>query len=254
MICVTGIGLTGSATAVAGRIAFSSNRDGDREIYAMDADGSNVVQLTGNSADDDSRSWSPAAGQTVILLDPSLSQTFTLAQNHPNPFNPETTIRYHLPRSEEIALAVYNLAGQPVAALASGFREGGRYSLRWNGRDDAGRELVSGVYLYRLVAGDRKETRKLLLPEWGSAGSCGRHVGEAPSRSGSRPPGCRPMVGSVRTCGDEQDGAGSAEKKGLQPSSGRILAPGRPPPPMGSGRSHGSRLDAGGRYRLQFGR
>ena len=68
-------------------------------------------------------------------------------QDYPNPFNPETTIRLDLPRSEEIDLAVYNLAGQKVATLAHGLREAGAYTLRWDGRDDDGRDLASGVYL-----------------------------------------------------------------------------------------------------------
>jgi len=75
-----------------------------------------------------------------------LPSEFRLSQNFPNPFNPSTTIRYELPRSEEIALAVYNLTGQRIATLASGFLEAGRYSPRWDGRDEAGRELASGVY------------------------------------------------------------------------------------------------------------
>ena len=90
-------------------------------------------------------------------------ESFSLAQNHPNPFNPETTIRFDLPRSAEVELAVYNLAAQKVATLAQGRRQAGSYSSRWDGRDDVGRELASGVYLYRLIAGDQVGTRKLLL-------------------------------------------------------------------------------------------
>ena len=93
----------------------------------------------------------------------TLPQSFLLEQNYPNPFNSSTTIRLDLPRSEEIDLAAYNLTGQKVATLARGHREAGTFALRWDGRDDDGSELASGVYLYRLTAGDRAETRKLLL-------------------------------------------------------------------------------------------
>jgi len=86
-----------------------------------------------------------------------------LEQNHPNPFNPETTIRFGLPQSQEIELAIYNLAAQRVATLVQGHREAGSYSVRWDGVTDAGLELASGVYFYRLRAGERVETRKLLL-------------------------------------------------------------------------------------------
>ena len=58
---------------------------------------------------------------------------------------------------------VYNMAGQTVAALVDGFREAGSHSLRWDGRDNSGRELSTGVYLYRLRAGDRIASRKLML-------------------------------------------------------------------------------------------
>ena len=88
---------------------------------------------------------------------------FVLDQNCPNPFNPATTIRFALPVADEAVLNVYNVAGQRVATLTEGHHEAGAYVLRWDGRDDAGRALASGVYLYRLVAGERVQTRKLLL-------------------------------------------------------------------------------------------
>ncbi len=86
-----------------------------------------------------------------------------LEQNYPNPFNPETTIRFDLPQSQQIELAIYNLAAQRVATLVQGRREAGSYFVRWDGVSDAGVELASGVYFYRLRAGERVETRKLLL-------------------------------------------------------------------------------------------
>ena len=91
-----------------------------------------------------------------------------LAQNYPNPFNSETVIEYQLPQSGEMQLIVYDVTGQQVVSLASGPRQAGTFSLRWDGRDDAGRQVASGVYLYRLeaeaVTGGRiVKTRKLLL-------------------------------------------------------------------------------------------
>ena len=88
---------------------------------------------------------------------------FELGEAYPNPFNPETTIPFDLPSSADVDLSLYNLAGQQVATLASGLREAGSYNLVWDGRDDAGRDLASGMYFYRLIAGDRVETRKLML-------------------------------------------------------------------------------------------
>ena len=93
----------------------------------------------------------------------ALPQSFSLSQNFPNPFNSDTVIRFELPQGEEVELAVYNTAGQPVATLVQGLREAGTYTLHWDGRDERGKELASGVYMYRLQAGEGVETRKLVL-------------------------------------------------------------------------------------------
>ncbi len=92
-----------------------------------------------------------------------LPDTPQLAQNFPNPFNGGTTIRYSLSESEPVDLSVYNLQGQKVATLEQEVRGAGAYAVRWGGLDDDGRSLASGTYLYRLRAGTRWETRKLLL-------------------------------------------------------------------------------------------
>ncbi len=86
-----------------------------------------------------------------------------LNQNYPNPFNSGTVIRFELPDSMPIDLALYNLSGQRVATLAAGGRMAGAYAVHWDGRDAHGRELASGIYLYRLQSGQRLETRKLIL-------------------------------------------------------------------------------------------
>ena len=103
---------------------------------------------------------------TAIIEDTgTLPERFELSQNYPNPFNRGTTIRFALPASGKVELAIYDLAGQRVMTLVKEERSAGRYALLWEGRDDHGRELASGVYLYRLRTGDGKqvETRKLLL-------------------------------------------------------------------------------------------
>ncbi|MEE3258246.1 MAG: FlgD immunoglobulin-like domain containing protein, partial [Candidatus Latescibacterota bacterium] len=93
----------------------------------------------------------------------ALPAIFTLAQNFPNPFNAATTIRFELPERADVELALYNLAGQRIATLATGERPAGTYTLTWDGRDDSGRALASGLYLYRLRSGQTTETRKLTL-------------------------------------------------------------------------------------------
>jgi hypothetical protein len=88
---------------------------------------------------------------------------FELGQNYPNPFNSQTVIRFALPIAAEVELGVYNMAEQKVATLLQGRREAGLYTASWDGRDEAGRRLASGLYLYRMKADSWIETRKLLL-------------------------------------------------------------------------------------------
>jgi hypothetical protein len=81
-----------------------------------------------------------------------IPETFGLHQNFPNPFNPETAIRYQLPEAGEVALRIYNTLGEEVAAIQPGLMEAGYHQITWNGKDKQGRELASGIYLYRLEA------------------------------------------------------------------------------------------------------
>ena len=81
----------------------------------------------------------------------------------PNPFNPETTIRFALPRATRVDLAVYDVAGRRVATLASGRFAAGRHAVRFSGTSDAGTRLGSGVYFYRLAADGRVLTRRMVL-------------------------------------------------------------------------------------------
>ncbi len=102
---------------------------------------------------------------TAVLEDYSatLPNSFSLHQNHPNPFNSGTVIRFALAQNEEIELSVFNLAGQKVATLVQGMRQAGEYAINWDGRDEMGRELATGIYLYRLQKDAQQQTRKLLL-------------------------------------------------------------------------------------------
>ncbi len=83
--------------------------------------------------------------------------------NYPNPFNPATTIRYALPEASDVRLTIYNVLGQQVRALVQGHQEAGYYRVTWDGRDDNGRVVSSGVYLYRFVSSGLVETRRMLL-------------------------------------------------------------------------------------------
>ncbi|MBI5474928.1 MAG: choice-of-anchor J domain-containing protein [Ignavibacteriae bacterium] len=82
----------------------------------------------------------------------TLPTTFDLAQNYPNPFNPATTIRYALPEAVRVNLSIYNLLGQRVAELTNEVQSAGYYNVVWNGRNDAGSQVATGVYFYRIEA------------------------------------------------------------------------------------------------------
>ena len=86
-----------------------------------------------------------------------------LAQNAPNPFNSQTMLTYFLPAAGTVSLEVFSLTGQRVAVLRHGRQQAGFHQHRWDGRDDAGRSVASGLYLYRLVTDDAVLTRKLML-------------------------------------------------------------------------------------------
>ena len=86
-----------------------------------------------------------------------------LIGNYPNPFNPETTIRFNVAIESMVSIDIYNIRGQRVKRLLDGFYERGSHTVVWDGRDDSGRELGSGVYFYRMMAGDIVETRRMVL-------------------------------------------------------------------------------------------
>ena len=88
---------------------------------------------------------------------------FALYQNYPNPFNAGTAIRFALSAREQVELGVYNTTGQRVATLVRGVRQAGVYTASWNGLDESGAVLASGIYFYRLQTGHQLETRKLVL-------------------------------------------------------------------------------------------
>jgi hypothetical protein len=97
--------------------------------------------------------------------DPSdlLPNSITLSQNYPNPFNPTTTIAYALPENSRVLIQIFNVLGQSVRTLVNEEKSAGRYAAVWDGKDNDGRTIGSGIYLYRITAGSSSQTRKMLL-------------------------------------------------------------------------------------------
>ena len=88
---------------------------------------------------------------------------FELAQNYPNPFNPSTSIRYHLPKAVHVKLVIYSLLGKKVRTLVDAKQDPGSRNVVWDGTDEAGGRVTSGIYLYRLETEGFRAVRKLTV-------------------------------------------------------------------------------------------
>ena len=101
---------------------------------------------------------------TGVEMEPIvLPKTYQLSQNYPNPFNPSTEIRFSLPEQANVNLTVYDLTGRLIATLVNTSMAPGTHRVTWNGVDDAGRQVSSGVYFYLMKAGPFMTARKMLL-------------------------------------------------------------------------------------------
>ena len=101
--------------------------------------------------------------QSIGVNGSGLPKIFALIQNYPNPFNPTTTIRYQLPQTVVVRLDIYNSLGQKIRTLLNSRMKAGYHQITWDGCDDIGNPLASGVYLYRIEAAHFNQTRKMLL-------------------------------------------------------------------------------------------
>ena len=108
-------------------------------------------------------------GNLDVKVDPSsgiagiIPKTFSLSQNYPNPFNTETVITFALPRSSHVAIEIYNILGQKVRDLVDERVTAGYKKVVWDGKDDGGKAVASGLYLYQLKADGFTEAKKMIL-------------------------------------------------------------------------------------------
>ena len=117
--------------------------------------------------------WEPVTTGEIMLRaiveygsanDDNVTPVYTLdAKNYPNPFNPETTIAFSVPKAGPASLKIYNTKGQLVRTLVNDAREAGNHSVVWNGMDNQGNSVSSGLYFYRLSSDGNTVTRKMLL-------------------------------------------------------------------------------------------
>lgn len=93
----------------------------------------------------------------------TLPNGFILSQNFPNPFNPRTTLRYHLSESSLVSLKIYDVLGREIKSKEMGTQTPGWQSVYWDGLNGSGQQVVAGVYLARLTANDHSGVVKMLL-------------------------------------------------------------------------------------------
>jgi hypothetical protein len=99
-------------------------------------------------------------GPLAVTTKPA-PQGFRLSQNYPNPFNPTTQFNYEIQEPARVKITVFNLLGKEIANLVNEQRPAGIYSVQWDGNDASGRQAASGIYFYRIQAGDRTDIRKM---------------------------------------------------------------------------------------------
>jgi flagellar hook assembly protein FlgD len=109
--------------------------------------------------------YDPASAPAFINSSAQVPDSYSLEQNYPNPFNPTTTIQFGIPAgvAQQTTLRVYNALGQVVRVLVNEQLDAGTHSIVWDARDDFSRPVSTGVYFYKLTAGDFTQVRKLML-------------------------------------------------------------------------------------------
>lgn len=93
----------------------------------------------------------------------NIPSEFALSQNYPNPFNPSTTIKYSLPKEEKVRIVIYDMLGNKISELINENKNAGSYQIVWNGNDDKGRKVSSGVYILTINSGSYFQSRKMVL-------------------------------------------------------------------------------------------
>jgi parallel beta-helix repeat protein len=96
-------------------------------------------------------------------LNSELPSVYGLSQNYPNTFNPSTQIAYQLPQAGHVSLKIYNIKGELVRTLVNKYKEAGYHTVIWDGKNENGEEVASGVYFYRMVSNDFKATKKMIM-------------------------------------------------------------------------------------------
>ena len=132
--------------------------DAAGSVYAVDVDDDGDIDVLSASRDDNKIAWYESDLVSSVTILNEIPSEFSLSQNYPNPFNPTTTIKYQIPELSFVTLKVYDVLGSEIATLVNEEKPIGNYevNLEANG-------LPSGIYFYKLQAGDFIETKKMVL-------------------------------------------------------------------------------------------
>jgi len=148
------------------------------ELAALDSDGDGFTN--GEELQDPNGTWQPsqsAPGDASLVTHPGIASDFPtsvnlvegspnqyqLFNNYPNPFNPTTTIKFSVPNASQVNINIFNSLGQLVNELVNDNFSSGQYSAVWNGRDNFGSVLPSGIYFYRMTTGDFVQSKRMIL-------------------------------------------------------------------------------------------
>ena len=137
---------------------------GTRTVVFAIVGGNSLNELETN-ADNALNAWNNP-GTPIEPGQTTLPDKYELYQNFPNPFNPTTTISYQLAKSGDITLNIFNITGQEVQTLVSGFKQAGSYQISWDGKDSGGQTVASGAYFYQLTVQGEENltlTRKMMF-------------------------------------------------------------------------------------------
>ena len=113
-------------------------------------------------AEDILKAWYTPTGVSEVI-EGIFPIQYSLSQNSPNPFQSQTIIEYQLPQTSELSIKIYNLLGQVVKTLVEKKQQAGTYSISWDGRDEARRQMTSGIYFYRFTTKNFSKTQKIIL-------------------------------------------------------------------------------------------
>jgi len=168
------------------KISWDSNKEDDlagyvvyygtrSRMYAYNKDVGNVTECTitalpdtgvyyfSITAYDRAGNESSLSDEAVVFLSKIKKKPFSLFQNYPNPFNPSTKIPYLLSYDLEVNITVYDIRGRKIKVLQKGVQQRGNYEAEWDGTDEMGVKVASGIYICRIIVGEFSQTRKISL-------------------------------------------------------------------------------------------